>query len=224
MERRDVANKSEFGRMAMAQQRMQHNASVPGSGTGGMADGNARVASHGGGSLASENQVHQGSQSSGAVGSHDGVNSQVQESERSSAVEGNGNDQPVQQSSSAVSDGGQSALRRTGPQGLLASAASAFDAAKDIMEALRSKHTNLASELEVTSLIFDLLVHLYLMLLLVFFPSLFALRPSPLLILWRDLCPSTSLNHFMLFISLNYCPICWTVTLIISPAMLLYQK
>ncbi|GJW82836.1 hypothetical protein Tco_0155981 [Tanacetum coccineum] len=35
--------------------------------------------------------------------------------------------------------------------GLVASAASAFDAAKYIMGALRSKHTNLASELEVTS-------------------------------------------------------------------------
>lgn len=140
--------------MAMAQQRMQQNASIPGSGTVGLADGNARVASHGGGSLASDNQVHQGSQSSGAVGLHDGVNSQVQESERSSAVEGSGNDQPLQQSSSTVSDGGQNALRRTGALGLVASAASAFDAAKDIMEALRSKHTNLASELEVTGLIF----------------------------------------------------------------------
>lgn len=60
----------------------------------------------------------------------------------------------MQQSSSTISDGGQNALRCTGALGLVASAASAFDAAKDIMEALRRKHTNLASELEVTSLFF----------------------------------------------------------------------
>lgn len=59
------------------------------------------------------------------------------------------NDQSVQQSSSATNEGGQNAMRRNGALGLVASAASAFDAAKDIMETLRSKHTNLASELEV---------------------------------------------------------------------------
>ncbi|KAA8531972.1 hypothetical protein F0562_006886 [Nyssa sinensis] len=151
LERRDVANKSEFGRMAMAQQRMQQNVSGTGAGTLSLADGNVRVASHGGASLASDNQVHQGSQSSGGVGSHDGGNSQGQEPERSTAVEGSvhsGNEQPLQQNSSTVNDGGQSALRRNGALGLVASAVSAFDAAKDIMEALRSKHTNLASELE----------------------------------------------------------------------------
>lgn len=138
LERRDVANKSEFGRIAMAQQRMQQNVSGAGGGS------------------ASENQA-QGSQSGGAVGPHDGGNSQVQESERSTAVEGNvhsGNDQALQQGSSNINDGGQNPLRRNnGALGLVASAASAFDAAKDIMEALRSKHSNLASELEVTSLI-----------------------------------------------------------------------
>ncbi|KAM7524076.1 hypothetical protein LguiA_013978 [Lonicera macranthoides] len=131
LERRDVANKSEFGRMAMAQQRMQQNVSGAGGGS------------------ASENQA-QGSQTGGAVGPHDGGNSQVQESERS--TEGNvhgGNDQALQQGSSNINDGGQNPLRRNnGAVGLVASAASAFDAAKDIMEALRSKHSNLASELE----------------------------------------------------------------------------
>ncbi|GKF55538.1 hypothetical protein Tco_0165878, partial [Tanacetum coccineum] len=49
-----------------------------------------------------------------------------------------------------MSDGGQNAMRRKRnyAMGLVAFAASAFDAAKDIMEALRSKHTNLASEFE----------------------------------------------------------------------------
>ncbi|KAK2974573.1 hypothetical protein RJ640_016914 [Escallonia rubra] len=154
LERRDVANKSEFGRMAMAQQRMQQNASGGSTGSGSvvLADGNTRAASHGGSSVSSDNQIHQGSQSGGAVGSHDGVNSQMQESERAASVEGGvhaGNDQPLQQSSSTMNDGGQSALRRNGALSLVASAASAFDAAKDIMETLRSKHTNLASELEI---------------------------------------------------------------------------
>lgn len=149
LERRDVANKSEFGRMAMAQQRMQQNASI--SGSVGLADSNARLASHGGGSLASDNQVHQGNQASGTVASNDGANAQMQDSERSSAVEGGGNDQSLQQTSSNINDNGQNGLRRTGALGLVASAASAFDAAKDVMEALRSKHNNLASELEVIS-------------------------------------------------------------------------
>ncbi|GFS30041.1 phosphotransferases/inositol or phosphatidylinositol kinase [Actinidia rufa] len=75
----------------------------------------------------------------------------VQKSERSTAGDGNvhaGSDQPLQQSSSAINDG-QNALRHNGALDLVASAASAFDVAKDIMEALRSKHTNLASEVEI---------------------------------------------------------------------------
>lgn len=156
LERRDVANKSEYGRMALAQQRMQQN--VSGAGTSasiGLVDGNARVAGQGGGQLASDNQLHQVTQSGGGVGSHDGSNTQVQEPERSAAVEGNmpGTDQSLHQSSSS-NDGGQNVLRRNGAMGLVASAASAFDAAKDIMETLRSKHTNLASELEVFTLTF----------------------------------------------------------------------
>lgn len=136
LERRDAANKSEFGRMAMAQQRMQQNMN-------GGADGNARQA---GGSSASESQIHQGTQSSGLV---DGGSSQVQESERSTVAEGSVLGGNEQQNPSSTNDGGQSAIRRNYNMGVVASAASAFDAAKDIMEALRSKHTNLASELEV---------------------------------------------------------------------------
>jgi len=137
--------------MAMAQQRMQQNMAGA-SGSAGLADGNTR---QGGGSSASDNQIHQGSQSVGAVGSHDGGSSQGQEPERSTVAEGSvlgGNEQQLQQNPSSVSDGGQNAIRRNYAMGLVASAASAFDAAKDIMEALRSKHTNLASELEVCNL------------------------------------------------------------------------
>ncbi|OMO57052.1 hypothetical protein CCACVL1_26034 [Corchorus capsularis] len=152
LERRDVANKSELGRMAMAQQRMQQNISGSNSGSLGLADGSARVQGHTGGNLVPDNQVHPGTQSGAGIGSHDGGNSHGQEPERSTVTESSvhtGNDQPLQQSSSSISDGGQGAMRRNGALGLVASAASAFDAAKDIMEALRSKHANLAGELEV---------------------------------------------------------------------------
>ncbi|GLT44576.1 hypothetical protein SLA2020_184620 [Shorea laevis] len=150
LERRDVANKSELGRIAMAQQRMQQNVSGTTAGSLGLADGSARV--HAGGSLTPDNQIHQGTQSGAGIGSHDGGNSHGQEPERSNVTESSlhaGNDQPLQHSSSTINDGGQGTMRRNGALGLVASAASAFDAAKDIMEALRSKHTNLASELEI---------------------------------------------------------------------------
>ncbi|XWS33857.1 hypothetical protein CRYUN_Cryun22dG0119000 [Craigia yunnanensis] len=152
LERRDVANKSELGRMAMAQQRMQQNISGANSGSLVLADGSARVQSHTGSNLAPDNQVHQGTQSGTGIGSHDGGNSHGQEPERSTVTESSvhtGSDQPLQQSSSSIGDGGQGTMRRNGTLGLVASAASAFDAAKDIMEALRSKHSNLAGELEV---------------------------------------------------------------------------
>lgn len=147
LERRDVANKSEYNRMAMAQQRLQQNiASNNANASMGMADGNARVAGQSGGQIASDNQLHPGTQPSGSAVSHDGSSSRAQEPERSSA-EGNmaGGDQ-TQHQASASGDGGQSTLRRNGALTLIASA---FDAAKDIMETLRSKHANLASELEI---------------------------------------------------------------------------
>ncbi|CAI0392859.1 unnamed protein product [Linum tenue] len=153
LERRDVANKSELGRLAMAQQRIQQNAIAAGAGSLGLTtDGNGRVQVQGGGILSSDNQAQQG-HSGGGMPSHDGGNSHGQEPERPTPSEssghGGGNDQPLQQTSASMSDGAQNAVRRNGAMGLVASAAIAFDAAKDIMEALRSKHTNLASELEV---------------------------------------------------------------------------
>lgn len=155
LERRDVANKSEYGRMAMAQQRMQQNIATGGgggaSGHMGVPEGSARVAVQGGGQMVSDNQLHQGAQSGGGLGQHDGSGSQVQETERPAGAESSvpsGNDQSLHQSSSN-NEVGQAALRRNNPMGLAASAASAFEAAKDLMETLRSKHTNLASELEI---------------------------------------------------------------------------
>nr|CAD1833698.1 unnamed protein product [Ananas comosus var. bracteatus] len=125
MERRDVTHKAEYGRNFALAQRMQQAASG-----------------------------HQGGAQSagGSSGPHEGGNSQGQETERSAAEGGAGttsHDQPPQ--SSVASEGSQIPLRRSGGAGALswvAAAASAFEAAKDIMEALRNKHNNLANELE----------------------------------------------------------------------------
>ncbi|XP_008795100.2 transformation/transcription domain-associated protein-like [Phoenix dactylifera] len=150
MERRDVANKSELGRnIALAQQRMQQAVLGNNAGSHNMSDGNARAPSHSGSTLTSENQVHQGSHPGGVGGSRDGANSQGREPERPATIEGGvstGCDQPPQ--STTVTEGSQIGLRRNAGLGWVASAASAFDSAKDIMETLRNKHPNLASELE----------------------------------------------------------------------------
>lgn len=133
LERRDAVNKSDLSRMAMAQQRLQQN--IPSAG-------------HSGSILGSDNQ---GAQSSGGIGSHDSGNSHGQEPDRSTIAENSvnsGSNQPLQQNS-AVNEGNQNTTRRNGGALVPVSAAIAFDSAKDIMEALRSKHSNLAGELEI---------------------------------------------------------------------------
>jgi transformation/transcription domain-associated protein len=147
MERRDVATKTEMGRNMLAQQRMQQTM-LANNVANNLPDGSARGSNHAGGNMTSDNQVHQASQSVGAPGSHDGGNVQGQEPDRSSEG-GTNNSHDQGQQSSAGAEGTQVALRRNSGLGWVTSAASAFDAAKDIMEALRSKHTNLANELEV---------------------------------------------------------------------------
>ncbi|XP_077231461.1 uncharacterized protein LOC143864410 isoform X2 [Tasmannia lanceolata] len=151
LDRRDVAQKSELGRnLAIAQQRMQQTVSGASSGSVNLGDGNARPPNHVGNTLSSDSQVHQGPQNVGG-GSHDGGNSQGQEHERSMPMEGSihaGHEQPLQ-SSSNIAENGQSSLRRNGGFGWGAFSPVAFDAAKDIMDTLRSKHSNLAAELEV---------------------------------------------------------------------------
>ncbi|CAH9116378.1 unnamed protein product [Cuscuta epithymum] len=152
LERRDVANKSENNsRMAMAQQRMHHNISAANvTAPMGLADGNARVTGQTSSSF-TDNNVSQGTQAGGGIGSNDASSSQIQEPERSTNVEAggmlSGTDSSLHQSS--TSGDGQNSIRRNTTLGLVPSAASAFEAAKDIMETLRSKHTNLASELEI---------------------------------------------------------------------------
>ncbi|KAJ6816627.1 putative transformation/transcription domain-associated protein [Iris pallida] len=149
MERRDVASKTELGRnMALAQQRMQQAVSGSSAGSHNLSDG-TRAANNIGSTLASDIQIHQGTQSSSVSGSHEGGISQGQEPEKSTTMEGGantGHDQPPQ--SATVTEGGPIPIRRNSNLGWVASASSAFDAAKDIMEALRNKHPNLASELE----------------------------------------------------------------------------
>ncbi|PKA60897.1 Serine/threonine-protein kinase ATR [Apostasia shenzhenica] len=146
MERRDIANKSELGRnMALAQQRMQQAVPRPSN----MSDGNSRGLNHVPGALPSENQIHHATHSVTAVVAHDGVSTQGQDHERPGNAEpqvNSGHEQLPQ--TSAVPETNQVPFRRNTALGWATSAASAFDAAKDIMEALRNKHPNLASELE----------------------------------------------------------------------------
>lgn len=146
MERRDVATKTEMGRIA--QQRMQQ-AMLANNAANNLSEGNARTSNLGGGNMTSDNQVHQATQSGGAAVSHDGGNLQGQESDRSNVEGGTSAGHDQGQPSSTGADGSQMPARRNNGLGWVTSAASAFDAAKDIMEALRSKHTNLANELEV---------------------------------------------------------------------------
>lgn len=148
MERRDVATKTEMGRIA--QQRMQQ-AMLANNAANNLSEGNARTSNLGGGNMTSDNQVHQATQSGGAAVSHDGGNLQGQESDRSNVEGGTSAGHDQGQPSSTGADGSQMPARRNNGLGWVTSAASAFDAAKDIMEALRSKHTNLANELEVRS-------------------------------------------------------------------------
>ncbi|CAH9105798.1 unnamed protein product [Cuscuta europaea] len=151
LERRDLANKSENNsRTAMAQQRMHLNVSAANvTAPMGLADGNARVTGQTSSSVTHSN-VSQGTQAGGGIGSNDVSSSQIQEPERSTNVEAggmlSGTDSSLHQNSTSVD--GQNSSRRNTTLGLVPSAASAFEAAKDIMETLRSKHTNLASELE----------------------------------------------------------------------------
>ncbi|KAF2312392.1 hypothetical protein GH714_034499 [Hevea brasiliensis] len=117
LERRDVANKSELGRLAMAQQRMQQN--VPGAGAGA-----------GLGLVPLEYLMEMQGYRPQTIKFTKALNLVVELGLMMVETLMGRNLKGV-------------AL------GFVASAASAFDAAKDIMEALRSKHTNLASELEV---------------------------------------------------------------------------
>ncbi|KAJ4791719.1 Transformation/transcription domain-associated protein [Rhynchospora pubera] len=147
MERRDVANKSDMSRN-IALQRMQQAMSVAASGSAhtgnvSVSDGNPRSATghHAGPGAGPDAQSHEGG-------------SNVQggpEADRSGPADGGG---PHDQSQQNVPDSvGQMQMRRVnnagGAANLVASAVSAFEAAKEIMEALRNKHTNLANELEI---------------------------------------------------------------------------
>lgn len=146
MERRDVATKTEMGRNMLAQQRMQQ-AMLANNAANNLSDGSARGSNHA--NMSSESQAHQTTQSGVASGSHEGGSLQGHEPDRSTVDGGTGASHDQGQQSSASAEGSQVPLRRNPGLGWVTSAASAFDAAKDIMEALRSKHTNLANELEV---------------------------------------------------------------------------
>ncbi|XP_020600148.1 LOW QUALITY PROTEIN: transformation/transcription domain-associated protein-like [Phalaenopsis equestris] len=143
MERRDVANKSDFGRnISSAQHRIQQ--AISGS-NGSMSDGNGRGLNH----VPSESLIHAGPQSGSNSVSHDGGSSQGQDPDKpanSDAAVNSGHEQTPQ--AAAAQENNPLAFRRNTALGWAASAGIAFDAAKDVMEALRNKHPNLASELE----------------------------------------------------------------------------
>ncbi|CAA6673494.1 unnamed protein product [Spirodela intermedia] len=127
MERRDITNKSELGRSIAMAQRMQQTVSGSTGGPHGLSDGTVRSSSH-------ESAVTQGPQTGST--SHDGGNPLGSESDKPATAEG------------SAKSSQNNTSKRSGPLGYVASAASAFEAAKDIMEALRNKHSNLANELE----------------------------------------------------------------------------
>lgn len=152
LERRDVASKSELGRGAVAaQQRIQQiPASVATSASLNSVESNA-IASHPSASnLATEVVNNQLPQGGSLTVSHDGSNPQGQDSDRGQTIDGNipAGAESSQTNSAGIHDS-QAGIRRNAGLSWGASAVTAFDAAKDVMEALRNKHTNLASELEV---------------------------------------------------------------------------
>jgi transformation/transcription domain-associated protein len=163
MERRDVANKSDMNRN-IALQRMQQAMSVAASGsshTGNVPtpDGNPRSVTghHAGPVVIPDAHFHEGGSS---VQGH-------LEAERSGPA-----DSHDQAQHNVPDGGGQMQLRRTNNAGagnagsaanLVASALTAFEAAKEIMESLRNKHTNLANELEVYTFGLDSMIDNFLL-------------------------------------------------------------
>ena len=104
---------------------------------------NANMTTGEGNSISASNNSQDNA--SGQTGSntvtHEGVANSTQE-ERAPAGDTSGSD-------NIPGTGDQGIARRNMVSGWPGSAVSAFEAAKDIMEALRAKHPNLASELEV---------------------------------------------------------------------------
>lgn len=144
-ELRKILGKLETGRTETSQQNVQLNVSSSGSAM--LSDDITSLASQCCGPLAYDSQVQQGGRSSGI-----GRSSYMQEPDSSSVTEDGmhaRNHKPLQHSPSTITDGNLNSLGHNDVLGLNASAVKAYDAAKYIMEILQSKHTNLASELEV---------------------------------------------------------------------------
>jgi transformation/transcription domain-associated protein len=131
LERRDVA-----ARGVNAAVRSQPAAST---------SGNANTSTGEGSSVSAGNnsQDNASAQTGSSTAAHEGAANSAQE-ERAPANDTSG-------SENVPATGDQGAGRRNMVSGWPGSAVSAFEAAKDIMEALRAKHPNLASELEVGS-------------------------------------------------------------------------
>eukprot|EP00252_Welwitschia_mirabilis_P021819 TRINITY_DN5712_c0_g1_i1.p1 TRINITY_DN5712_c0_g1~~TRINITY_DN5712_c0_g1_i1.p1 ORF type:complete len:3567 (+),score=681.06 TRINITY_DN5712_c0_g1_i1:1467-10703(+) len=143
LERRDIANRAELGRSTVASQ--QRTQQLGTSGASSASVESSQTSSH----QASDGMHNQIQQSGQLNGSHDASSSQGQDGDRVQASDGNLPNNSESHPSAAPLNDSQTGVRRH--QGLIwgASAVAAFDAAKDVMEALRNKHPNLASELEI---------------------------------------------------------------------------
>eukprot|EP01018_Ginkgo_biloba_P025935 Gb_02842 [translate_table: standard] len=148
LEHLDVANKSEMGRGTVtAQQRVQQiPSSVARSASLNSVESNPTASNPCASNLNSDVVNNQGQHRSVLTVSHDGSNPQGQESDRAQNIDGNipAGSESSQTNSAGLNDS-QGGFRRNAGLSWGASAVTAFDAAKDVMEALRNKHTNLAS-------------------------------------------------------------------------------
>ncbi|KAF9619194.1 hypothetical protein IFM89_005748 [Coptis chinensis] len=145
LEQLDVCNRTVHERnVGLAKQRMHKNTSGPSTGSIGLADGDGRVLYHTERKSTSDN--HQDPQGTLSVGSHHGRNSHEKEHERFTPTEGSTLARPAQMLQKISSAADQCSARHNSALVPAASATSVYDAAKDIMDALRSKHSNLAAE------------------------------------------------------------------------------
>ncbi|KAL3681984.1 hypothetical protein R1sor_000006 [Riccia sorocarpa] len=160
LERRDIATKAELARGAAVSQARQGmpaltagtNLATPAEGNGGPTSNNAPGSSAAAGTTESGNNNQANGQSGNLTqtqGENAGSTNSAQEAERGTSGVDVGT-APNEMNQLTGTDSQSSGRRSSGSNWSGPSpAVTAFEAAKDIMEALRTKHTNLASELEV---------------------------------------------------------------------------
>lgn len=148
LERRDVATKAELARApAGAQARVQAVATPVGGTSTSIPDGAAMVANPNAQDMVINSTSGQNAVAGTThIAAHEGAGSATQDAERTPVGDVQG---PEAQQQITGGQGDQASGRRNVGPGWPGSAITAFEAAKDIMEVLRTKHPNLAAELEV---------------------------------------------------------------------------